>query len=104
MSIFRTHLCGNHSRKAVFVVAATVLCLLLMTLLSVAQVVHTHPNPNDAYTCPLCVTMHTVVPAAAAAALIILVELGIAVPVPKARSLVRYWNPKLFTRPPPPAG
>lgn len=72
-----------------------------MTLLAVAQVAHTHTNPNDAYTCPLCVSMHTVVPAAAAAAVVILVQVGISVPVPKALALVRYWDPKLFTRPPP---
>lgn len=84
-------------------VAVTILCLLLLTLLAVAQVAHTHPNPNDAYTCPLCVAMHTVVPTAAVAALIILVQVGIPVPVLKSRSVIRYWNPKLFTRPPPSA-
>jgi hypothetical protein len=101
VSIFRTHSGENDSRKSAFIVAATVLCLVLMTLLSVAQVVHTHPNPNDTYTCPLCVTMHSIVPAAAAAAAVVLVQLGVSVPVPKARELVRYWNPKFFTRPPP---
>ncbi len=101
MNILKTHFRGHHARRRFFFRATVIVCLLLMTLLSVAQVVHTHPNPNAAYTCPLCVTMHTVVPAAAAAALIILVELGTPVPVSEGRALVRYWNPKLFTRPPP---
>ncbi len=101
MSIFRKHLRGHNAHKRIFVIAATVLCLLLLTLLAAAQAVHTHTNPNDAYTCPLCVAMHTVVPAAMAAALIILVQVGIPAPVSKARALIRYWNPKLFTRPPP---
>lgn len=103
MSIFRTHMRGNHTRKTIFLVATTVLCLLLLTLLAVAQVAHMHSNPSDAYTCPLCVAMHTVVPTVAVAALIIMVQVGIPVPVSKARALVRYWNPKLFTRPPPSA-
>ena len=103
MNLFRTQLRGNHARKPAFLVATTVMCLLLLLLLAVAQAVHTHSNPQDAYTCPLCVAMHTVVPAAAIAVLIILVQVGIRVPVPKVRALVRYWHPKLLTRPPPAA-
>ncbi len=101
MSILKTHFRGDYARRKFFFRATVIVCLLLVTLLAIAQVAHTHPNPNDAYTCPLCVTMHTVVPAAAAAAVVILVQVGIPVPVSKVRALVRYWDPKLFTRPPP---
>lgn len=78
-----------------------VVCLLLVALLSVVQVTHFHTNQNDAYHCALCITMHTVVPAAVLVTAIVMVRMGSSKPVFKTRSLVRYWHPSLFTRPPP---
>ena len=78
-----------------------VVCLVLMALLAVVQVAHFHPNASDADHCALCIAMHSAAPVAVAAAIIILVQLGVPAPVYQARALLRYWQPKLFTRPPP---
>jgi uncharacterized membrane protein YqhA len=78
-----------------------VVCLVLMALLAVVQVAHFHSNASDADHCALCIAMHSAAPVALTAAIIILVQLGIHAPVYQARALVRYWHPKLFTRPPP---
>jgi len=77
------------------------MCLVLIALLAVVQVAHVHSNQEDAYCCPLCVAMHTVAPAVGLTLVIVMVRIGISVPVSEPRALVRYWNPKLFTRPPP---
>jgi hypothetical protein len=82
-------------------VAATVLCLVLLALLAVAQVAHTHPLASDADHCPLCIVLHTVVPVAVTAAVIILVQSGAPTPVSDERPALRHWSPSLFTRPPP---
>jgi hypothetical protein len=78
-----------------------VVCLVLMALLAVVQVAHFHSNPNDASTCALCVAMHSASPVGVTAASIILVQLGFHAPIYRARALIRYWHPQLFTRPPP---
>jgi AhpD family alkylhydroperoxidase len=78
-----------------------VACLVLLALLSVAQVAHTHQGVSDADHCPLCIAMHTAAPATAAAALIALVQVARAVPIPEVRGVTRNWQPQLFTRPPP---
>jgi hypothetical protein len=72
-----------------------------MALLTVAQATHYHSDPKEAVGCPLCIAMHTVVPAAVVAAVIVLVPVSVPAPVAKARALIRYWQPQLFTRPPP---
>ncbi|MDR3772230.1 MAG: hypothetical protein P4L26_02715 [Terracidiphilus sp.] len=79
----------------------TVLCLLLLTLLAVAQVAHVHQLDTDADHCPLCIVMHTAAPVAVAAAVVVLVQIESATPVFEARPVTRYWHPQLFTRPPP---
>jgi len=78
-----------------------VLCLVLMALLAVVQVAHLHADQAVADHCPLCVSMHSAAPAAAAAVAVVLVQVGIPTSVLEERALVRHWNPKLFTRPPP---
>jgi hypothetical protein len=35
---------------------------------------------------------------------VVLVKVGSPAPVVEARAVVRHWHPKLYTRPPPPAG
>lgn len=78
-----------------------VVCLVLMALLTVVQVAHVHKNNSDPTQCALCVAMHSAAPVSEAAAIILLVQIGLAVPVLKAQPITRHWNPKLFTRPPP---
>lgn len=88
-------------RKPGTTLAVTAVCLFLMALLAVVQVVHRHTLESDADHCPLCIVMHTAVPVTVAAPVVVLVPVEIPVPVYKARVAVRYWHPKLFTRPPP---
>jgi hypothetical protein len=83
------------------VVAATVLCLILLALLAVVQVAHTHALESDADHCPLCIVLHSLAPVAVTAALIILVQMGAATPACEERPAIRHWHPTLFTRPPP---
>lgn len=96
---FRAHL--GHIRKLGSSRTGVVACLVLLALLAVMQVPHLHQNSTDADHCALCVVMHTVAPAAAPVAAVVLVPLGFSVPVVKPKSIVRYWHPQLFTRPPP---
>jgi hypothetical protein len=78
-----------------------VLCLVMVALMAAVQVSHLHANNSDADHCPLCVVMHSAAPVAAAAAAVVLVQVESAAPVFVTRPVVRYWHPKLFTRPPP---
>jgi hypothetical protein len=81
--------------------AATVVCLILLALLTVVQVAHIHSLESDADHCPLCIAMHTAAPVAVMAAVVVLVQAGTPTPVVEARALVRHWDPKFITRPPP---
>jgi hypothetical protein len=81
--------------------ASALLCLALLTLLAVIQVAHVHPLDSDPDHCALCVAMHSAAPVAVVADPVVLVRFETIVPVYVARSAVRYWHPKLFTRPPP---
>ena len=77
------------------------LCLALLAMVAVVQVAHIHPLDSDADHCSLCIAMHSAAPVAIAAAVVVLVRIGTPEPVVEARAVVRYWQPKLFTRPPP---
>lgn len=92
---------GDGRRKAGALPAATVVCLFLVTLLAVVQVAHAHVLESDADHCPLCIVMHTAAPVAVAAPVVVLAKIEAPAPVYEARAVVRYWHPKLFTRPPP---
>jgi hypothetical protein len=81
--------------------AATVLCLILLAVLTVVQVAHTHTVDTDADHCPLCIVMHTAAPVAVTAAIVVLVQIETRTPVYAAHAVTRHWHPKLFTRPPP---
>jgi len=81
--------------------AAALLCLALLALLAVVQVAHLHPLDKDADHCSLCVAMHSAAPAMVFAAVVVLVSFENPTPIVEARAVVRYWHPKLFTRPPP---
>ena len=80
---------------------ATFVCLILLTLLAVAQVAHVHQVDTDADHCPLCIVMHSAAPVAVTAAVVVLVQVESAAPVFEARTVTRHRHPKLFTRPPP---
>lgn len=92
---------GSLRRRPRALPAATVVCLVLMALLAVVQVAHTHPLESDADHCPLCIVMHSAAPAVVAAAVVVLVKIETHAPVYEALEVVRHWHPKLFTRPPP---
>jgi hypothetical protein len=92
---------GNGHQKPGALLAVTLLCFALMALLAVVQVAHSHPLESDADHCPLCIVMHTAAPVVVAAAVVVLVKIETPAPVYEVRAVVRYWQPKLFTRPPP---
>jgi hypothetical protein len=79
----------------------TVVCLILLALLTVVQVAHVHTVETAADHCPLCIVMHAAAPVAVTTAAVVLVQVESAAPVYEARSVTRYWHPQLFTRPPP---
>jgi hypothetical protein len=80
---------------------ASLLCLLLLTLVTFVQVVHVHPAAADGDNCPICVVMHSAAPVAPVAAAIVFVRASATVPVPVLHSVVRPWHCTLFNRPPP---
>jgi hypothetical protein len=45
--------------------------------------------------------MHSAAPVAMAAIVVVMVQLGVLSAPVQARMAVRYWSPKLHTRPPP---
>ena len=81
--------------------ATTLLCVLLLTLMTLVQVAHVHPASVDPDHCPLCVVMHSAAPVAVVAPAIVFVTGTAPVPVPSAHSVVRPWHCTLFNRPPP---
>jgi hypothetical protein len=48
--------------------AASLLCVLLLSLLAFVQVAHVHPAASDADHCSICVAMHSAAPVAVVAA------------------------------------
>lgn len=101
MTAFQPQFSAKRRAKSGTWPAVTVLCLVLLALLAVVQVAHFHSDVNTADHCPLCVSMHSAAPIAVAPAAVVLVQVGLPAPIFEPRSLVRHWNPKLFTRPPP---
>lgn len=79
----------------------TAVCLILLALLAVNQVAHSHVLETDADHCPLCIAMQSAAPVAVAVAAVILVQVGAFEQAAEAHAVIRYWHPKLFTRPPP---
>ena len=98
---FETDRRGKRRAKLSALPIATVVCLILLALLTVVQVAHMHPLDSDANHCPLCIAMHTAAPVAAMAAVVVLVQAGTPTPVVEAHAVVRHWHPKFITRPPP---
>ncbi len=97
MTLFR----GKRGVWPGIVPAVAMVCLVLLTMLAVAQVTHFHPNDTDADHCQLCIVMHTVIPVAAAAAIIIIVQLGASASPADPIVIARRRQIRLFIRPPP---
>jgi hypothetical protein len=100
---FETHFRSDSRTKPDALRLVSVVCFLLLVLLTFVQVAHTHPFDSDADHCPLCIVMHSAAPVIAAAAVVRLVQVGTPAPFVEPRDLIRHWHPKLFTRPPPAA-
>ncbi|MGD0547695.1 MAG: hypothetical protein ABR991_07675 [Terracidiphilus sp.] len=92
---------GSQRRKPHAFGAAALLCLALLAMLAVVQVAHNHVFESDADHCQLCIAMHSAAPVAIMAAVAVLIRIGSREPLAEARAIVRHWNPKLYTRPPP---
>lgn len=98
---FQANIRGNTHQKTRTFGAAAFMCLVLLALLTVVQVAHIHSLDTDADHCSLCIAMHSAAPVAVMAAAIILIKIGTSASVVEVRAVVRYWHPKLYTRPPP---
>jgi hypothetical protein len=81
--------------------ATTLVCLLLLALLTFVQVAHVHPAATDADHCPLCVVLHSAAPVAVVATPTAVSVGSSPVPVPVAPAAIRPWHCSLFNRPPP---
>ena len=93
---------GRERRPKLFALPrVTVLCIVLLALLTVVQVAHVHPFDSDADHCPLCIAMHTAAPVAVIATVVVLIPIETTASVFEPRAVVRHWHPKLYTRPPP---
>jgi len=91
----------NPQRRLWTARAVSLVCLLLLAVVTFVQVAHVHPAASDADNCPICVVMHSAVPVAVVAAAIVFVTASSPVPVPIVHSVVRPWHCTLFNRPPP---
>ncbi len=99
MSGFRAQ--GFGKRGVGFLPVVATVCLVLLTLLAIAQVAHLHSNPTDADHCQLCIVMHTVAPTATATVAIVMVRLGVSTPQAEPILVARKPQLRLFIRPPP---
>ena len=81
--------------------ATTILCLMLLALVTFVQVTHVHPAATDADHCQICVAMHSAAPVAAVAAVIVATSGSTTVTVPVLHTVARPWHCTLFNRPPP---
>jgi hypothetical protein len=90
------------SERGPWAVRATMLvCLLVLSLMTLVQVAHVHPAATDADHCPICVVMHSAAPVAVIAAAIVFTRASAPVPVPVLPTVTRRWPATLFNRPPP---
>lgn len=101
MSAFKALSRGNRRGRSSFFPVAAALCLVLIALLTVAQVAHLHSTATDADHCPLCIVMHTAAPVAVAAPVIVIVQLGPSAPLAEPIVIARQPQSRLFIRPPP---
>jgi hypothetical protein len=91
---------GRGAKRPALPLGALV-CLILLALLTVAQVAHTHALQSDADHCQLCIVLHSAAPVAVATAVVVFVRIGSAAPASEPIAVLRHRHPKLYTRPPP---
>lgn len=102
LTTFHAHLRNDRRLKPSALKMVAVVGLVLLALLAVAQITHVHAVGSDADHCPLCISMHSVVPFLVMIVAVLLVRIETAALVLlEIRAIVRYWHPILFTRPPP---
>jgi hypothetical protein len=101
LTALQTKFRGSDCREPRAFGAVALLCLALLALLITVQVAHNHVTESDAGHCSLCIALHSAAPIAVMAAVVVMVRAGAAAQLAEARPIVRHWNPKLFTRPPP---
>jgi hypothetical protein len=89
--------------KAWILRASSLICVVLLTLMTFVQVSHVHPA-TDSDSCPICVVMHSAVPVAVAAPPVVVAIPAAAILVPVIRTVSRQWDCTLFNRPPPVQG
>jgi hypothetical protein len=71
-------------------------------LLAVVHVAFAHAVDADSDHCPLCISMHSIVPFLVMMIAVLLIRIETAAPaLLEIRAIVQYWHPTLFTRPPP---
>lgn len=88
-------------RKKWAVRSTSLICLLLLTLLTFVQVAHVHPAATDADHCPICVAMHSAAPVSVLVVAVTFTRVSEPVAVPVVRPVARVWHYTLFNRPPP---
>jgi len=98
---FETHLKRKRGAGLRALPVVSLVCVLLLALLTIVQVTHVHPVDTDGDHCPLCIVMHTAAPVAVTAAVVVLNRVESAAPIYEPHTVTRYWHPQLFTRPPP---
>lgn len=83
--------------------AASLVCLLLLSLLAFVQVAHVHPAASDADHCSICVAMHSAAPVGVIVPPVVFTAGTASDPVPVVPTIVRPWHCTMFNRPPPDA-
>ena len=97
-----THLRSERGPKPNALRLAIVVCLVLLIMLASVHAADAHSAARDIDRCPLCIMMHSLAPFAALSATVVLIRIGTQAPkLYEVCTTVRYWSPKLFTRPPP---
>jgi hypothetical protein len=91
----------THRQRPRAFVAVAIVCVILLALVSVVQVAHSHQGVSDSDHCPICLMIHAAAPVLTAVALIALVQIATTAPVLVPQTVTRPWHAQLFTRPPP---
>jgi len=88
-------------RKSWAVRSTSLICLVLLALLTFVQVAHVHPAAADADHCPICVAMHSAAPVSVLVVAVTFTRISEPVAVAVVRPVARVWHYTLFNRPPP---
>ena len=102
MTGFQRRLTTFRGSKPTALKAVVVVCLIVLMMLALVHVADAHSSSSASDRCPLCIVMHSVVPLLILAVVMALVRVEQYAPeLLEIRAIVRFWNPNLFTRPPP---